>query len=49
MLIESWRTIYLYFDFGLKSSSFRLHYQRPSSSADCAKSCSRAQTNRPVF
>jgi len=30
-------TIYSYFDFGLKNSSFRLPYQRPSSSADCAK------------
>ena len=27
----------LYFDFGLKYSSFRLPYQRPSSSADCAR------------
>ena len=26
-----------YFDFGLKTSSFRLPYQRPSSSADCAR------------
>jgi len=34
---ESRPTIYLYFDFGLKNSSFRLPYQRPSSSADCAK------------
>jgi len=32
---ESWSTIYSYFDFGLKNSSFRLPYQR--SSADCAK------------
>jgi len=31
---ESRRTIYLYFD---KYSSFWLPYQRPSSSADCAK------------
>ena len=30
-------TIYLYLDFGLKNSSFRLPYQRPSSSADCAR------------
>jgi len=29
--------IYSYFDFGLKNSSFRLLYQRPSSSADCAR------------
>jgi len=29
--------IYSYFDFGLKHSSFWLHYQRPSSSADCAR------------
>jgi len=28
--------IYSYFDFGLKNSNFRLPYQRPSSSADCA-------------
>jgi len=28
--------IYSYFNFGLKNSSFRLPYQRPSSSADCA-------------
>ena len=34
---ENRRTIYLYFDFGLKNSSFRLPYQRPSSSADCAR------------
>ena len=30
-------TIYSYFDFGLKHSSFRLPYQRPSSFADCAR------------
>ena len=30
-------TIYSCFDFGLKNSSFRLPYQRPSSSADCAR------------
>jgi len=35
--IESRRTIYLYFDFGLKNSSFRLLYQRHSFSADCAR------------
>jgi len=29
--------IYSYFDFGLKNSSFRLPYQRPSSSADCTR------------
>jgi len=29
--------VYSYFDFGLKNSSFRLPYQRPSSSADCAR------------
>jgi len=29
--------IYLYFNFYLKNSSFRLPYQRPSSSADCAR------------
>ena len=34
---ESRHTIYSYFDFGLKSSSFRLPYQHPSSSADCAR------------
>ena len=34
---ESRRTIYTYFDFGLKNSSFQLPYQRPSSSADCAR------------
>jgi len=34
---ESRPTIYSYFDFGLKNSSFRLLYQRPSSSADCAR------------
>jgi len=32
---ESRRTIYSYFDFVLKNSSFRLHYQRPSSYANC--------------
>jgi len=31
------RTTYSYFDFGLKNSSFRLPYQRPSSSVDCAR------------
>ena len=30
-------TIYSYFDFGLKNSSFQLRYQRPSSSADCTR------------
>ena len=34
---ESRSTIYSYFDFGLNNSSFRLPYQRPSSSADCAR------------
>ena len=34
---ESRRTICAYFNFGLKNSSFRLPYQRPSSSADCAR------------
>jgi len=34
---ENWSTIYLCFDFSLKNSSFRLPYQRPSSSADCAR------------
>jgi len=29
--------IYSCFDFGLKNSSFQLPYQRPSSSADCAR------------
>jgi len=29
--------IYSYFDFGLKNSSFRLPYQHPSSSANCAR------------
>jgi len=29
--------IYSYFDFSLNNSSFRLSYQRPSSSVDCAK------------
>jgi len=29
--------IYSYFDFGLKNSSFRLPYQRLSSSADCTR------------
>jgi len=33
--VESRPTVYLYLDFGLKNSSFRLPYQRPSSSADC--------------
>ena len=36
-LLKSRRTIYSYLDFGLKNSSFRLPYQRPSSSADCAR------------
>ena len=30
-------TVYSYLDFGLKKSSFRLPYQRPSSSTDCAR------------
>jgi len=34
---ENWSTIYSYFDFGLKNSSFRLPYQRHRSSADCAR------------
>jgi len=29
--------IHSYFDFGLKNSSFWLPYQRPSSSANCAR------------
>jgi len=29
--------IYSYFDFGITNSSFRLPYQRPSSSADCTR------------
>jgi len=29
--------IYSYFDFGLKNRSCQLSYQRPSSSADCAR------------
>ena len=35
--LESWPTVYSYLDFGLKNSSLRLPYQRPSSSADCAR------------
>jgi len=34
---ENRRTIYSYFHFGRKNSSFRLPYQRPSSSPDCVK------------
>ena len=34
---ESRCTIYSYFDFSLKNSSFQLPYQRPSSSANCAR------------
>ena len=34
---ESWPTIYSYFDFSLKNSSFRLPYQRPNSSANAAR------------
>ena len=34
---ENRQTIYSYFDFVLKNSSFRLPYQHPSSSADCAR------------
>ena len=34
---ENRSMIYSYFNFGLKNSSFRLPYQRPSSSADCAR------------
>jgi len=29
--------IYSFFDFSLKNSSFRLLYQRPSSSGNCAR------------
>jgi len=36
-LVGCWPAIYSYFDFGLKNSSFRLPYQHPSSSADCAR------------
>jgi len=35
--VEKRSTIYSYFDFGLKNSSFRLPYQRHSSSADCTR------------
>jgi len=37
--ITLWEPVYdnSHFDFALKNSSFRLPYQRPSSSADCAK------------
>jgi len=35
--VESRPTVYSYLDFSLKNSSFRLPYQRPSSSADCAR------------
>jgi len=35
--MENRRTIYSYFSFGLKNSSFPLPYQRPSSSADCTR------------
>jgi len=35
--VENRSTIYSYFDFGLKNSSFQLPYQCPSSSADCAR------------
>jgi len=35
--VESRPTVYSYLVFGLKISSFRLSYQRPSSSADCAR------------
>jgi len=31
-----------------KTNSYRLPYQCRVSSADCAESCSRAQTDRPV-
>jgi len=34
---ENQSTIYSYFNFSLKNSSFRLPYQRPSSSANCAR------------
>jgi len=34
---ENQSMIYSYFNFGLKNSSFRLLYQRPSSSANCAR------------
>jgi len=34
---ESRRTIYSHFDFGLKNNSFRLPYQRSSSSVDCTR------------
>jgi len=36
VLVGCLPTVFSYFDFGLKNSSFRLPYQRPSSSADCA-------------
>jgi len=35
--LKARRTIYSYFDFGLKNSSFQLPYQHHSFSADCAK------------
>jgi len=34
---ENRSTIYSYFDFDLKNSSFQLPYLRPGSSADCAR------------
>ena len=34
---ENRHTVYSFVDFGLKNSSFLLPYQRPSSSADCAR------------
>jgi len=34
---ESRRTIYSHLNFGVKNSSFRLPYQRPTSSTDCAR------------
>ena len=38
LALKTWQNfVYSYLDFGLKNSSFRLPYQRPSSSADCAK------------
>ena len=35
--VDSRPTVYSYLDFGLKNSSFRLPYQRPSSFAGCAR------------
>jgi len=46
---ESWRTIYSNLDFGLKPAVFSCLTNAISPPPIALESCSRAQTDRPVF